>query len=120
MGSLYRSQHELVFVFRNGRGPHRNNAQLGQFGRNRTNVWRYRGANSFSRGSDEGNLLACHPTPKPVALIADAIADCASRSDIVLDCFLGSGSTVIAAERTGRFCFGIEIDPCYVDVTIRR
>ena len=120
MGSFYRSQHELIFVFKNGRGPHRNNVQLGQFGRNRTNVWQYPGANSFARHSDEGNLLAVHPTVKPVQLVADAIMDCSARGDIVIDSFLGSGTTVIAAERTGRRCYGIELDPRYVDTIIRR
>jgi DNA modification methylase len=120
MGSFYRSRHELVFVFRNGKGRHQNNIQLGQFGRNRTNVLEYAGANTFSRQSDEGNLLVLHPTVKPVALVADAILDCSARADIVLDSFLGSGSTLIAAERVGRLCFGIEIDPLYVDVAIRR
>ncbi|MFZ1922694.1 MAG: DNA methyltransferase [Xanthobacteraceae bacterium] len=120
MGSLYRSQHELVLVFRNGEGPHCNNVQLGKFGRNRTNVWNYRGANDFSRETEEGNLLAMHPTVKPVGLVADAILDCSNRGDIVLDAFLGSGTTVIAAERTGRRCYGIEIDPLYIDTVIRR
>jgi DNA modification methylase len=120
MGSLYRSQHELVFVFKTGNGTHRNNVQLGRFGRNRSNVWRYPGVNSFSRKTEEGNLLALHPTVKPVALVADAILDCTARSDIVLDGFLGRGTTVIAAERTGRRCFGTELDPAYVDTIIRR
>jgi DNA modification methylase len=120
MGSLYRSQHELVFVFKQGRGSHRNNVQLGQFGRNRSNVWRYPGVNSFARCGEEGNLLALHPTVKPVAMVADAILDCSSRGDIVLDAFLGSGTTVIAAERTGRRCYGLELDPGYVDTIIRR
>ncbi|HEY6386268.1 MAG TPA: DNA methyltransferase [Candidatus Acidoferrum sp.] len=120
MGSFYRSQHELIFVFKSGHKKHRNNVQLGSFGRNRTNVWRYPSANSFSRSGDEGNLLALHPTVKPVAMIADAIMDCTSRGDVVLDGFLGSGSTVIAAERTGRRCFGIELDPLYVDTIVRR
>jgi 16S rRNA G966 N2-methylase RsmD len=119
MGSLYRSAHELVLVFKNGNAPHRNNVRLGEFGRNRTNVWHYPGAVGL-RANEEGNLLSAHPTPKPVQLIADAIMDCSARGDIVLDSFLGSGSTVIAAERTGRRCFGIEIDPLYVDVIIRR
>ena len=92
MGSLYRSQHELVFVFKNGRNGHRNNVQLGRFGRNRTNVWHYPGVNSFARCGEEGNLLALHPTVKPVAMIADAILDCSARGDIVLDSFLGSGT----------------------------
>jgi DNA modification methylase len=120
MGSFYRSQHELVFVFRNGKEKHRNNVQLGQFGRNRTNVWEYPSINSVSKSSDEGNLLALHPTVKPVRLVADALLDCSARGDLVIDAFLGSGSTLIAAERTGRVCYGIELDPLYVDTAIRR
>jgi DNA modification methylase len=94
--------------------------QLGRFGRYRTNVWNYPGVNSFSRATDEGNLLELHPTVKPVALVADAIMDCSARAEIVLDPFLGSGTTVIAAERTGRICYGSELDPVYVDTIIRR
>jgi DNA modification methylase len=120
MGSLYRSQHELVFVFKHGRAPHQNNVQLGQHGRYRSNVWSYRGANSFGQGTEEGNLLALHPTVKPVAMVADAIMDCSSRGEIILDAFLGSGSTLMAAERTGRRCYGLELDPLYVDTIIRR
>jgi hypothetical protein len=120
MGSLYRSQHEFIFVFKNGEAPHCNNVQLGKFGRNRSNVWQYRGINDFGRGTEEGNLLALHPTVKPVALVADAILDWSRRGDTVLDAFLGSGSTLIACERTGRRCCGIEIDPLYVDTAIRR
>src|SRR5438270_8880859 len=120
MGSLYRSGHEFVFVFKHGRSAHRNNVQLGGFGRNRSNVWRYPGANSFARGGVEGNLLALHPTVKPVALVADAILDCSARGDIVLDAFLGSGTTVVAAERTGRRCCGLDLDPAYVDTILRR
>ncbi len=120
MGSLYRSQHELVFVFKNGKGAHQNHIQLGQFGRYRSNVWRYAGINSFGRATGEGNLLALHPTVKPVALVADALKDASSRGDIVLDAFLGSGTTLMAAERSGRICFGLEIDPLYVDTIIRR
>lgn len=120
MGSLYRSQHELVLVFKPGRSSHRNNVQLGQFGRNRSNVWHYPGVNSFARCSEEGNLLALHPTVKPVAMVADAILDCSARGDIVLDAFLGSGTTVIAAERTGRRCHALELDPLYIDTAIRR
>lgn len=120
MGSFYRSQHELVFVWKSGQASHRNNFQLGQFGRYRTNVWSYGGANSFSRNTAEGNLLELHPTVKPVALIADAVMDVSSRGDIVLDSFLGSGSAVIACERTGRICYGIEIDTTYVDIIVRR
>jgi DNA modification methylase len=120
MGSLYRSAHELIFVFKQGAGRHRNNVQLGQFGRNRTNVWRYPGSQSFARATDEDNLLALHPTVKPVRLVADALLDASARQDLVLDPFLGSGTTIIAAERTGRICYGMELDPRYVDVTIRR
>lgn len=119
-GSLYRSAHELVFVFKNGNGKHRNNVQLGQFGRYRTNVWRYPRVNSLSQKSEEGDLRTLHPTIKPVALVADAILDCTARNDIVLDPFLGSGTTVIAAERTGRICYGLEIEPKYVDTIVRR
>jgi DNA modification methylase len=120
MGSLYRSQHELIFVYRNGKSSHRNNIQLGRFGRNRTNVWNYPGANTLSRQGQEGNLLALHPTVKPVALVADALLDCSAPGNLVLDSFLGSGSTLMAAQRTGRICYGIEIDPLYVDTAIRR
>jgi DNA modification methylase len=120
MGSFYRSQHELVFVFRNGQTRHRNNIQLGRFGRNRTNVWEYPGANTLSKNGGEGNLLALHPTVKPVALVADALLDCSARGDLVLDSFLGSGTTLMAAERVGRICHGIEIDPLYVDTSVRR
>jgi DNA modification methylase len=117
MGALYRSRHELVFVFKHGRAPHRNNIQLGRFGRDRTNVWPYPSPRTLS---EEGNLLAMHPTVKPVRLVADAILDCTARGDIVLDGFLGSGTSVIAAERTGRRCLGLEIDPIYVDTVVRR
>jgi DNA modification methylase len=120
MGSLYRSRHELVCVFKRGHAPHRNNVQLGEYGRNRTNVWNYPGISSFGRAGEEGNLLALHPTVKPIALVADAMLDCTARGDIVLDAFLGSGSSIVAAERTGRRCCGLELDPFYVDVIIRR
>jgi DNA modification methylase len=120
MGAFYRSQHELVFVFKRGSQGHRNNVQLGQFGRNRSNIWRYPGAGSFARRDEEGNLLALHPTVKPVAMVADAILDCSARGDIVLDAFLGSGTTLIAAERTGRRCYGMELDPVYADTIVRR
>ena len=119
MGGLYRSAHELVLIFKAGSGGHRNNVQLGKFGRNRTNVWNYTGSASF-RSSEEADLLSQHPTPKPVRLIADAILDVTAGKEIVLDPFLGSGSTLIAAERMGRHCRGIEIDPLYVDLSIRR
>jgi DNA modification methylase len=120
MGSFYRSQHELILLFKHGCAPHRNNVQLGRFGRNRSNVWHYPRVNSFARNGGEGNLLALHPTVKPVAMVADAILDCSARGDIVLDSFLGSGTTIIAAERTGRRCYGLELDPGYVDTIIRR
>ena len=120
MGSFYRSQHELIFVFRKGKELHRNNIQLGKFGRNRTNVWRYPGMNTLSKPAGEGNLLALHPTVKPVAMIADAILDCSARGDIVLDSFSGVGSTILAAEKVGRVCHAIEIDPLYVDAAINR
>lgn len=120
MGSLYRSQHELIFVYKHGTAAHRNNVQLGVHGRNRSNVWPYAGVNSFARKREEGNLLAMHPTVKPVQLVGDAILDCSARGEIVLDGFLGSGTTLIAAERVGRVCHGIELDPLYVDTAIRR
>lgn len=120
MGSLYRSQHELVFVYKHGRAPHRNNVQLGSFGRHRSNLWTYPGMTSFGRSGEEGDLLALHPTVKPVALVADAMLDASARGDLVLDPFLGSGTTLTAAERVGRCAFGLEIDPVYVDVAIRR
>ncbi len=117
MGALYRSRHELVFVYKHGQRPHRNNILLGKYGRDRTNVWNYP---SPRTASEEGNLLALHPTVKPVRLVADAILDCSAPGQIVLDAFLGSGTTVIAAERVRRRCFGVELDPLYVDTTVRR
>ncbi|MCD4784766.1 MAG: ParB N-terminal domain-containing protein [Candidatus Eremiobacteraeota bacterium] len=117
MGSLYRSKHELVFVFKNGKRPHKNNVELGSHGRYRTNVWDYPGVNSFSGDKDK---LKMHPTVKPVEMIRDAILDVTNRGSIVLDSFLGSGSTLIAAEQAGRICCGIELEPLYVDTTIRR
>jgi DNA modification methylase len=118
-GSLYRSRHELVLVLKNGKAKHRNNIQLGQYGRYRTNIWEYPRVNVPARNGEE-QLLGLHPTIKPTAMVADAILDCTARNDIVLDPFLGSGTTIIAAERTGRICYGLEIDPPYVDVIIRR
>lgn len=118
MGTLYRSKHELIFVFKNGQAPHINNVKLGVHGRNRSNVWNYPGGNSLRQGRLEE--LAMHPTVKPVALVADAILDCSKRGAIVLDCFGGSGTTLIAAEQTGRRAYVMELDPAYVDVTIRR
>lgn len=118
MGSLYRSQHELVFVFKKGAAPHVNNVALGRHGRYRTNVWDYGGINTFASGRLDD--LAMHPTVKPVRLVEDAIKDCSQRRDIVLDGFAGSGTTLIAAERAGRRGYGLELDPLYVDVIIRR
>lgn len=118
MGSLYRSKHELVFVFKKGTASHINNVELGRHGRHRTNVWDYAGVNTFSK--ERTNELAMHPTVKPVAMVADAIMDCSNRGDIVLDAFSGSGTTLIAAEQTGRRAFAMELDPLYVDVAIRR
>ncbi|SIT53519.1 DNA methylase N-4/N-6 domain-containing protein [Mesorhizobium prunaredense] len=118
MGSLYRSQHELVLVFRNGKEPHRNNVELGKHGRHRSNVWTYRGANSF--GADRMEDLEAHPTVKPVNLVADALLDVSRRGDVVLDPFGGSGTALLAAHKTGRHARLIEIDPHYCDLIIRR
>ncbi len=118
MGSFYRSQHELVCVFKYGDAPHQNHFELGQHGRSRSNLWTYRGVNAF--GKDRMEMLGAHPTVKPVALVADALRDVSRRGDIVIDPFLGSGSTLLAAEETGRTCIGIEIDPAYVEVAISR
>lgn len=118
MGSLYRSKHELVFVFKAGTAPHINNVALGRHGRYRTNVWDYAGANSFGRNRKAD--LETHPTVKPVAMFADAIKDCSHRNGIILDPFGGSGTTMIAAERTGRRARLIELDPYYVDAAVSR
>lgn len=118
MGTFYRSRHELVFVFKLGTAAHVNAFQLGQHGRYRTNVWEYRGVNTMKAGRMEE--LALHPTVKPVQMIADAIRDVSHRGDIVLDLFGGSGSTLIAAHRTGRRAFLCELDPVYCDRIIRR
>lgn len=118
MGTLYRSKHELIVVYKSGRAPHINNVALGAHGRYRTNVWDYAGVNSF--GADREAELAMHPTVKPVALVEDAILDCSRRGGIVLDAFCGSGTTIIAAERAGRRGYGLELDPKYVDVTLKR
>jgi DNA modification methylase len=118
MGSFYRSKHELVLVFKVGTASHTNNVQLGRHGRNRANVWDYAGVNTFRR--ERLDELAMHPTVKPVALIADAIKDASRRADIVLDPFSGSGSILLAAEKTGRRACALEIDPSYVDVAVRR
>lgn len=119
MGSLYRSQHELALIYKNGTASHQNNVQLGRFGRYRTNVWQYGGIQTMRHG-EEGDLLAMHPTVKPTQMIVDAILDCSKRHDIILDPFLGSGTTLLACERIGRRCYGMELDPAYVDTAIRR
>ena len=117
-GSFYRSQHELIGVFRVGDDQHLNNIELGRHGRSRSNVWKYAGVNSFRAGRlDE---LKAHPTAKPVALIADALKDCTKRGDIVLDTFCGAGTSILAAERVGRRAYALEFEPRYVDVAIRR
>jgi DNA modification methylase len=118
MGSLYRSAHEFIFVYKNGRAKHINNVELGRFGRSRTNVWEYAGMSSFGRDRDAS--LAGHPTLKPLALVSDAILDCSKRGGIILDAFSGSGTTLLAAEKTGRRGYGIELDPHYVDLVIKR
>jgi len=118
MGSFYRSRHELIFAFKVGTAPHVNAFELGQHGRYRTNVWEYRGVNTMRAGRMEE--LALHPTVKPVQMIADAIKDVSGRGEIVLDLFGGSGSTLIAAEKTGRRAFLCELDPVYCDRILRR
>lgn len=118
MGSLYRSAHELIAVFCNGDGPRVNNVELGKHGRNRCNVWEAPGANR--PGSSANEMLSVHATPKPEGLCTDALLDVTQRGEIVLDAFLGSGTTLIAAEKTGRVCRGIELEPGFVDVCIRR
>ena len=117
-GSFYRSQHELIGVFRVGDRPHRNNVELGRFGRNRPNVWTYAGVNTFGRGRMEA--LASHPTVKPIALVSDAILDCTARGNVVLDQFAGSGTTILAAEKVGRIAYAMEYEPRYVDVAVER
>jgi DNA modification methylase len=118
MGSLYRSAHELIFVYKSGRAKHINNVELGRFGRSRTNIWQYAGMSSF--GKDRDTTLAGHPTPKPIALVSDAVLDCSKRDGIVLDAFAGSGTTLLAAEKTGRRGYGIELDSHYADLIIQR
>jgi DNA modification methylase len=118
MGSLYRSKHELVFVYKVGNGPHINTIELGKNGRYRTNVWDYAGVNTWRAGREAD--LEMHPTVKPTALVIDAIKDCSRRDDIVLDAFSGSGTTIIAAHKSRRRARAIELDPLYIDVAIRR
>lgn len=118
MGSLYRSKHELVFVYRVGSAQHVNAVELGRHGRNRTNVWDYASVNTFA-GSRRDDL-SLHPTVKPVQMVADALQDVTRRGDLVLDTFLGSGASLIACERTGRRFRGMDIDPLYVDLVVER
>jgi DNA modification methylase len=118
MGGLYRSAHELLPLYKKGDAPHVNNVLLGKNGRWRSNVWTYPGASAF--GSDARQGLKDHPTVKPVAMLQDALIDLTDRGDLVLDPFLGSGSTLMAAEKMGRICYGVELDPLYVDVIIHR
>jgi DNA modification methylase len=118
MGSFYRSQHELIFVFKSGSGRHTNNFSLGETGRYRTNVWTYEGCNTFRKGRDAD--LQAHPTVKPLALYMDAILDCSNKGDLILDPFSGSGTLLVAAYRTGRRAAAIELDPIYVDTAIKR
>jgi DNA modification methylase len=118
MGSFYRSQHELVFVLKKGKAAHLNTVQLGKNGRNRSNVWGYEGVTGF--GADKARERSLHPTVKPMALVKDALLDASHKGDLVLDLFGGSGTTLIAAERSGRRCRMMELDPKYADVIIRR
>ena len=118
MGSLYRSKHELIFVFKVGKRAHINNIALGRYGRHRTNVWDYVSQNALN--GTVKSKLALHPTVKPVAMIADAIRDCSNRGGLILDPFGGAGTTLIAAERTGRRARVIELNPIFVDVSIER
>jgi len=118
MGSLYRSKHELVFVLKNGHAPHINNVELGRHGRNRTNVWDYPSANSWK--TDPGESVDIHPTVKPIELVSDAILDASKRGANIMDPFMGSGTTLLAVHKTGRRAFGMELDPGYVDLAIRR
>ena len=124
MGRFYRSQHELVFVFKNGIKKHTCNFALGKTGWTRSNVWNYPSTSGFFTDSETGekreDLIKMHPTARPVAIIADIIRDCSKQGDIILEPFIGSGTAVIAAEKTGRRCYGIDIEPKYIDVTIRR
>ncbi|MCI5123146.1 MAG: site-specific DNA-methyltransferase [Candidatus Electrothrix sp. AR5] len=133
MGTFYRSKHELVFVFKHGNAKHINNFCLGETGRYRTNIWDYLAANSFANESREkyqtqsGRFVAgqseeikMHPTAKPVAMVSDAILDCSNEGDVILDTYLGSGTTLISAHKTGRIGYGSEISPAYVDTAIIR
>jgi DNA modification methylase len=117
MGVFYRSKHELIFVFKHGKEKHTNNFEFGSNGRYRTNVWDYPSANSFAKKDNDAKN---HPTPKPLDMVADALIDCSNKGEMVLDLFLGSGTTLIAAEKTARCCYATEIAPCFCDLSIRR
>jgi DNA modification methylase len=117
-GFFYRSQHELIFAFKVGQAEHRNSFGLGAYGRTRSNVWTYPGMNSFRAGRQDELIM--HPTVKPVALVADALRDCSLKGDLALDVFMGSGTTLLAAEKIGRVSYGLECDPVYVDVCVQR
>ena len=119
LGSFYRSQHELIFVFKHGSMPHTNNIRPQESGRVRTNVWEYASMNSYG-ADDRTELSALHPTVKPLQLVADAILDCSNYGDLILDLFGGSGTTLIACEEMNRKCYMMELDPKYVDTIIRR
>jgi DNA modification methylase len=124
MGAFYRNKHELVCVFKNGSKPHINNFELGQHGRARSNVWDYPAVRTFFKDSETGErrdgLMRLHPTPRPVAMLMDIFLDCSKRGDIVMEPFIGSGTALLAAEKTGRRCYGIDMEPRYIDLAIRR
>ena len=121
MGTFYRSKHEFIFIFKNGNGKHTNNFELGQHGRTRTNVWDYPGVLTFMHRPEDGEgNLSMHPTVKPVEMIVDACLDCSNRGEIILDLFGGSGSTLIACEKTGRSARLMEISPTFCDVIVKR
>ena len=119
-GAHWRSQHEMIFVYRVGKGKHLNNVQMGKYGRSRSNVWQYPAAASFLKSDPQAELVGTHPTPKNKTMVADAILDCTKRGDLVGDPFIGSGTTLIACEEVGRVCYAMDLDPLYVDLTVRR
>lgn len=124
MGAFYRNKHEIVCIFKNGSAPHINNFELGQHGRARSNVWDYPAVRTFFKDSETGErrdgLMRLHPTPRPVAMLMDIFLDCSKRGNIVMEPFIGSGTAVLAAEKTGRRCYGIDMEPRYIDLAIRR
>jgi DNA modification methylase len=117
-GSFYRSQHELIYVFKKGKAQHLNRIELGRHGRSRSNIWSYQSVSGLVRSSRVEHEK--HPTPKSLAMVEDALLDCTEKGDLVIDVFGGSGTTLMAAERTGRRARLLEIDPGYVDVIIER